>query len=136
MAPFARSFGAPSLTRERVLIILLVAQFAVTSTSREVRAPSAGTPSLEAAAPNDNRRAAGRLENGVLTIALEARETAWYPETEKGPGVRAHTFAEIGSAATVPGPLIRVPAGTRIRATVRNALAKPMLIRGLHARCL
>ncbi len=115
-----------------MLFLLLVAQLAVASIPGDARAPRANAPSLETAAPNDNRRAAGRLENGVLTIALEARETAWYPETDKGPGIRVYTFAEIGSAATVPGPLIRVPAGTRIRGTIRNALAKPMMMRGLH----
>ena len=35
--------------------------------------------------PNDNRVAAGKLSNGVLTVRLEARNAVWRPEGSKGP---------------------------------------------------
>ncbi|HKG91085.1 MAG TPA: multicopper oxidase domain-containing protein, partial [Gemmatimonadaceae bacterium] len=71
---------------------------------------------------NDNRIAAGRLENGVLTLRLEVRAGTWFPEDDEGPGVGVYAFAEEGGALLNPGPLIRVPQGTVIAATIRNAL--------------
>jgi FtsP/CotA-like multicopper oxidase with cupredoxin domain len=72
--------------------------------------------------PNDNRVPAGRLREGVLTIRLVVRMARWYPEANDGPWIDVAAFAEEGRAPEVPGPLIRVPAGTTIVATVRNAL--------------
>jgi FtsP/CotA-like multicopper oxidase with cupredoxin domain len=37
-----------------------------------------------------------------------------------------------GGRRFVPGPLIRVPAGTRLRITIRNDLAQPATVHGLH----
>src|SRR5688572_26854644 len=110
----------------RSMLVLGVAAF--------VGASHPSTPLNEAALPNDNRAPAGRLANGVLTVALEARPVAWYPEADDGPWVPTYAFAESGQRARLPGPLIRVPAGTMIAATVRNTLAVPMKIFGLHAR--
>jgi FtsP/CotA-like multicopper oxidase with cupredoxin domain len=83
---------------------------------------------------NDNRVPAGRFGSRVLAIRLEAREGVWFPETRAGPGIPVYAFAEEGRPLQIPGPLIRVPAGTEIRATVRNALPKPMRLRGLQDR--
>lgn len=91
-------------------------------------------PAPQPALPNDHLRAGGRLADGVLTIRLVAREVAWYPETRDGPAIHTYAFAEEGNPAYLPGPMIRVPAGTRVRATVRNALAKPIRMRGLQDR--
>ena len=77
---------------------------------------------LRRVVPNDNRRPAGSLKGGVLTLRLEVRTGAWYPEGPKGDSVVAPVFAEEGKPPQVPGPLIRVPAGTIIEAVVRNAL--------------
>ena len=33
---------------------------------------------------NSNQTAAGKLENGVLTLHLELRQGDWYPEAETG----------------------------------------------------
>jgi FtsP/CotA-like multicopper oxidase with cupredoxin domain len=85
----------------------------------------AGAPpqaTLSRAAPNDNRVAAGVLREGVLTIALEVRQTMWYPDGDTLPGMNIKAFAESGKDASVPGPLLRVPAGTEIRGSLRNAL--------------
>src|SRR4051794_37043601 len=43
-------------------------------------APAGTEPAL----PNDNRVAAGRIENGELTIHMEARRGAWSPEGPDG----------------------------------------------------
>jgi FtsP/CotA-like multicopper oxidase with cupredoxin domain len=87
-------------------------------------------PVIEA---NDNRRPAGTLRNGVLTVSLEARDGMWYPEGPNGMGLATAAFSETGRPLQNPGPLIRVPVGTRVRATVRNALAVPMTLVGFGA---
>jgi len=89
-------------------------------------------PRIEA---NRNLSPAGQLQDGVLTIRLEIREGDWYPEAETGPSVAVQAFAEEGRALQIPGPLIRVPEGTEVRATVRNALDKGTArLHGLHGR--
>ena len=86
-------------------------------------------------AANDNRRRGGRLERGVLTLRLEVRAGALHAEEDDGPSVPALAFAEVGGAAQVPGPLIRVPLGTEIRVSVRNPLRDTTLtVYGLHDR--
>jgi FtsP/CotA-like multicopper oxidase with cupredoxin domain len=72
--------------------------------------------------PNDNRLPAGRLVDGVLTLHLEVRRGEWFPESADGPSVVVPVFAEEGRAPQVPGPLIRVPAGTLLDITVTNQL--------------
>src|SRR6266581_72794 len=91
-------------------------------------------PVATRAVPNDNRSAVGVLANGVLTVRLVARPAAWYPDGRDGCGLTVHAFAEEGQAPRIPGPLLRVPAGTELRVTIRNALDKPIWIRGLEDR--
>ncbi len=79
---------------------------------------------LPIAAPNDNRQPAGVLREGILTIALEAKLTIWHPDGDSLPGLPVEAFAEAGRQPTAPGPLLRVPAGTEIRASVRNTSCK------------
>lgn len=83
---------------------------------------------------NDNRTPAGTLRNGVLTLRLEIVETVWYPQQEGGPNLHVNAFSEEGAAPQIPGPLIRVPEGTEIHATVRNRLPVTMFVQGLHER--
>jgi len=92
---------------------------------------SAGAQAVPRIAANDNRRPAGWLQDGVLTVRLVAREGMWYPEGPEGVGLLVAAFAEPGMQPENPGPLIRVPAGTEVRVTVRNALAKPLTVLGL-----
>ncbi len=80
------------------------------------------------------RSPAGRMEGGTLLLSLEATEVAWRPWGEDGLEVRVNAFAAGGSAPRVPGPLIRVTAGTPVHVTVRNSLVKPLIIRGLRDR--
>jgi FtsP/CotA-like multicopper oxidase with cupredoxin domain len=96
-----------------------------------------GTPAHEPAPIriNDNRRAAGTLRAGVLTLRLEARVGTWHPDGDDAPGADVPAFAEAGDAAEIPGPLIRVPAGTEVAVTVRNLVPNATLtVHGLHTR--
>jgi FtsP/CotA-like multicopper oxidase with cupredoxin domain len=96
------------------------------------KALPATLPRIEA---NPNLVPAGELRNGTLTLRLEIREGEWYPEADTGPGVVVQAFTEEGRALQIPSPLIRVPAGTELRVTVRNALDKAAArVYGLHAR--
>lgn len=72
--------------------------------------------------PNPNTERAGTLRSGVLTVALEAKESAWRLDGPNRPPMTIQAFGEIGRQPLVPGPLVRVPQGTEIRLSVRNAL--------------
>jgi FtsP/CotA-like multicopper oxidase with cupredoxin domain len=84
--------------------------------------------------PNDNRVPAGVLRGGVLTLRLEARAAEWHPDGERAPGAIVPAFAEVGRAAQIPGPLVRVPAGTAVEVTLRNALDTTLVVHGLYDR--
>src|SRR5688572_28100604 len=77
---------------------------------------------IEDVAPNDNRVAAGALSGGELTLRLEARRARWSPDRDKGPSLVMPMFAEEGRQPQNPGPLVRVPAGTTIRVSIKNTL--------------
>lgn len=89
-----------------------------------------------AAEPNDNRAHAGTLRDGVLTVRLVAREAAWRPDGPEGCALPVHAFAEEGKLTQVPGPMIRVAAGTEVRVAVRNALSSAIWVRGLQDRTI
>lgn len=72
---------------------------------------------------NDNRTPAGTLKGDTLRLHLSLLNATWRPEADSGPGIQVAAFAEDGKAPQIPAPLIRVPTGTIITATVRNALA-------------
>ena len=100
----------------------------------EMRAADGAEAKLPTVAANDNRVAGGTLKNGVLTIQLEIREGRWYPDKDGGPSVVVQAFSEEGRAPQIPGPMIRVPGGTEIHASVHNLLATSATVHGLHAR--
>ena len=85
---------------------------------------------------SDNRTSTGRLEGRVLTVSLVARRGIWHPEGPQAPGVEIAAFGVESGALTNPGPLLRVPAGTEIRASVRNSLLSPMTVHGLGSSVL
>lgn len=98
-------------------------------------AACASRTAVETAHPNDNRRPAGQLRDGVLHLDLEIRAARWHPEGPDGAALPVHLFAERGQPATVPGPLIRVTAGTIIELRVRNLLPdSTVAIFGLETR--
>lgn len=76
---------------------------------------------------NDNRHPAGTLRDGVLTIHLVAAPARWYPEADNGPFVDVPVLSEEGGPPQIPAPLIRVPRGTTIEATIRNSFADSTL---------
>src|SRR5215204_1774049 len=95
---------------------------------------SVAASTLQPAAFEDYRTRVGRVENGVLRITLDAGEAAWQPWGSNGPTVRANVFAADGAPPRIPGPLIRVTAGTPVHITLRNGLADSIVVRGLRDR--
>ena len=92
------------------------------------RMPDAAPAFVEHIASNDNRVPAGRLHNGVLTLRLELRTGMFRPHGNDGPGVEVLAFGEGAGRSRFPGPLVRVPEGTIIAATIRNRLADSTLV--------
>jgi manganese oxidase len=88
----------------------------------------------QAVVANDNRRPAGTLEGNILTLTLRAGRGVWHPEGPSGPGLTIEALGETASPLTVPAPMIRVKAGTRIVASLRNDLDTVLIVRGLCAR--
>ena len=88
----------------------------------------AGAPARRAAlpvlTPNPNTAPAGVLRDGVLTIDLDAVTARWHREGG-APSVKVvDAFAELGRSPVMPGPLVRIPAGTEVHFRVRNSLAR------------
>ena len=96
--------------------------------------PAAHRVAAERIAPNDNTHRAGRLDKGVLTVSLEARNGEWRPLESDGPAIPVAAFAVTGGSLQTPGPLLRAPVGTELRITMHNALAVPMWVYGLGPR--
>lgn len=109
LAPLRASSQAPEVP--------LPVQFAV---------PAAAV--LPAARRNDNRAAAGSLQDGVLTLRLEARWVAWTLHSSRASDLPMLAFAEVGKEATIPGPVLRVRAGTRVRVSVHNSIPDVELV--------
>lgn len=83
---------------------------------------------------HDNERPAGILENGVLRIHLRAVEADWRPMGDDRPGAVVFAFAEGSGPPMIPSPLLRVPLGTEIHATLENTLDSTLVVRGLTER--
>jgi FtsP/CotA-like multicopper oxidase with cupredoxin domain len=98
----------------------------------ELSAQTQSAPTLSRIQGNSNRAPAGKLENGVLTLHLELRQGDWYPEADTGPSMKVYAFGEEGKQLQIPGPLIRVPAGTEIHLTLHNLLSATAIVHGLH----
>ncbi|MFL5579890.1 MAG: multicopper oxidase domain-containing protein [Gemmatimonadaceae bacterium] len=86
------------------------------------------------ATANDNRTSAGVRRGDTLFLSLVAAPSAWYPEAETGCALPVLAFAEAGKQPSIPGPLVRVRAGTVLRVSVRNAAGRTIWVRGLHDR--
>ena len=108
----------PSLARfPSAPLALLVFGVVVSGSSSHLRRRE-----FPVAIANDNRLPAGTLHGNVLTVRLVVQTARWFPEADNGPSLDVQALAEEGKAPSIPGPLIRVPAGTTIEATIRNAL--------------
>src|SRR5688572_2199986 len=92
--------------------------------------PSTALPRITT---NDNRVAAGVLRDGVLTVKLEIRRGQWHPDGDTDRGVPVLAFGEEGKGLQIPGPLIRVPKGTEVRATLRNSSDSTVVMFGFAA---
>lgn len=115
-----------------VLVVGALAPIAAVHDARTDAAPTAPPAKIQA---NDNRASAGLLRGGVLTVRLEVHRGMWHPDGDENPGVEMLALAEEGRAPQLPGPLIRVPEGTEIRATIRNPLPSATLtVHGLYTR--
>jgi manganese oxidase len=105
--------------------LLLLSAFAALAQDR-------GSPGL--IVPNQNRVAAGTFEAGILNVRLEIRRGIWHPEAAEGPRLFVQAFGEVGRPAQVPGPMLRMPEGTRVHVTVSNQLSTTATVHGLHTR--
>ena len=98
----------------------------------------AGAParvdSTPVALPNDNRTPAGFHVGDTVAVRLVAGRVRWHIHAETAPAFDALAFAEEGRAPTIPGPLLRVRAGTPVRVTVRNPLADTLIVHGIGTR--
>ncbi|HEU5219748.1 MAG TPA: multicopper oxidase domain-containing protein, partial [Gemmatimonadales bacterium] len=74
--------------------------------------------------PNPNTRAAGTLRDGVLSLEFVATESRWHADGGAVTGSPVQAFAESGGRPSIPGPLIRAPAGTVVRLRIRNTLPR------------
>src|SRR6187549_1258504 len=88
--------------------------------------------SASVAAVNQNLIAAGRRLRDTLTLALDVVEAAYQPEGMDDPVVRILALAERGKTPQVPGPLLRVPAGTTVRLTLRNRSDSALMFSGFR----
>ena len=125
----------PALPHIHVLIA--VALFGETTASRvdeRCAFQAAAARAMPLAAPNDNRVTAGRMRDGTLRVDLVARAVSWKPDGPEGCALAVRAFAEEGKAPRIPGPLLRVRAGTELRVRVRNSLDAAIWVRGLQDR--
>src|SRR5256885_1330231 len=116
---------------------LLLAALPLNPPRLDAAPPSALPSALPLAVPNDNRRAAGRHVGDTLVVELTARTADWRPDGARRPApLLIAAFAEGDDGApSVPGPLIRVRAGTHVR--VHAALGgrltgDAIFVHGLH----
>jgi FtsP/CotA-like multicopper oxidase with cupredoxin domain len=96
---------------------ILFAAFAIAAAMRGVSI-AAPLPSI---ASNDNTHVAGTLDRSGLAVSLVARDGLWYPDGPGTLGLPVGAFGESGKALALPGPLLRVNAGTPVKVTLRNA---------------
>ena len=80
---------------------------------------------------NQNHTPAGSFHDGVLSIQLEIAKGEWHPEADDGMALTVYAFGETGHPLQNPGPLIRVPEGTEIQASLRNTLPVAITVHGL-----
>ena len=127
------------LLRLNLVAVTVSVVFPLNSPLPPHRGPSASSHSAALGVPraeiNDNRRAAGVQRGSDLTLHLVAREAMWHPDGDTAPGILTQAFAEDGHAPRIPGPMLRVRAGTNVSVTIRNEVPHATLIvHGLTTR--
>jgi FtsP/CotA-like multicopper oxidase with cupredoxin domain len=88
----------------------------------------------ERVTPNDNRTASGVMREGRLELRLDARLGMWHPDADDGAGALTPAFAADNAAPSIPGPLVRVRAGTTVHVMLRNSLRDTLRVQGFHDR--
>ncbi|HWA17002.1 MAG TPA: multicopper oxidase domain-containing protein [Gemmatimonadales bacterium] len=83
---------------------------------------------------NDNLVPAGQHADGAQDIHLEIGSGDWFPEGDSGLSEPILAFAEQGKPLQIPGPMVRVPAGTLVRAAIDNHATDTLVIHGLGGR--
>jgi FtsP/CotA-like multicopper oxidase with cupredoxin domain len=83
---------------------------------------------------NDNRTPAGTRSGTTLTLRLRASVGVWRPEGGAGPSLTIQAFGDSAGPLQIPAPLIRVPEGTEVVATIRNELDTALQVHGLCSR--
>jgi len=116
-----------------VLQRLALFAIALAAAACGAKSPAVATTSSGEIQANDNRTAAGRMQDRVLQLRLAIVEAPWHPELA-GPERRVLAFAEEGHAPSNPGPLIRVPEGTTVAVTLTNRAAMSLTVGGLYDR--
>jgi FtsP/CotA-like multicopper oxidase with cupredoxin domain len=101
---------------------------------RATGAGKSGAHAAVVAVANDNRAAAGTWRGDTLVLELVAVHADWYLHDEAEGAFHLSAFAEEGKAPSIPGPLLRVRAGTPVHVIVRNAIADTMQVNGFAAR--
>ena len=91
---------------------------------------------LPGAVPNDMRHAVGEIHGDTSYVHLTVTVARWRPDTSVARWVEAEMFAEEGHAPSVPGPLVRAPAGGTLVVSVRNPRPDTLLIIGLGRHIL
>ncbi|MEQ9568585.1 MAG: multicopper oxidase domain-containing protein, partial [Longimicrobiales bacterium] len=117
-----------------VAVSAAIAPPAASAQSRTAGGAPLDVAGLEVAAFEDYRTPAGERVGDALHVALEARPAAWYPWGENRQGLRGHVFAVPGMKARVPGPMIRVGAGTPVRVSIHNTFGDTLVVFGLADR--
>ena len=84
------------------------------------------TRELPTVRSNPNIETAGASHDGVLTVALEAKQSLWRMNGENRPAMTIEAFSETGKLPVMPAPLIRAVKGTEIHLSIRNSLPKPL----------
>ncbi len=92
------------------------------------------TTTAPLARSNDQTQPAGIPFGDTLDIQLDIRRAVHRPEGEAGPQIEVVTFGVAGSEPRVPGPLVRVAAGTTVLARVCNTLPDTVWLLGLAER--
>jgi hypothetical protein len=108
------------MMRSWPLLLLMTLTGAVPQALIAVAANSRSLPKIQL---NDNHRPAGHIVDGVLKLSLVSDTGMWYPADENEPGIPIQAFRDAAGPLQIPGPMIRVPAGTVISVAVRNAIS-------------
>jgi FtsP/CotA-like multicopper oxidase with cupredoxin domain len=105
-----------------------------TARSAALPCPPDSVDSAPIAAANNGTMPAGVVFADTLDVQLDIRVATLLPEGDEGARLDVVTFGESGIGPSVPGPLVRAPAGTTVLARVCNTLPDTVWLVGLADR--